>query len=94
MTPLAVLSLVNVTGRPPVGAALEIVTVPVELVPPMTDVGLRVRPVKVGAVTVKVTVVLVPFSVAVTEAGMVYATGKVDTVKEADVCPAGIVTEL
>ena len=41
--------------RPPFGAGLPIVTVPVEVEPPMTEVGNNVNPVKVGAVSVRVT---------------------------------------
>ena len=44
----------RVIGSPPEGAALEMVTVPTELAPPRTDVGLSVRPVTVGAVMARV----------------------------------------
>jgi hypothetical protein len=50
VTPLAVLLLDRVTTTPPVGAAPDRVTVPVEPVPPITVVGLSERPVSVGAV--------------------------------------------
>lgn len=42
--------LASETDSPPTGATDEIVTVPVELEPPVTDVGLNVRPANVGAV--------------------------------------------
>jgi uncharacterized membrane protein len=44
---------VNVTGKPPVGAALLIVTVATELELPVTEVGLTVSDTSVGAVTVR-----------------------------------------
>jgi hypothetical protein len=44
------------TTRPPVGAGLEIVTVPVELVPEVTVLGFSVRLTNVGAVTAKTAV--------------------------------------
>jgi len=50
------LLLVRVMRSPPVGAALLMVTVPVEEFPPITDVGLRVSDVGVGAVIVSVAV--------------------------------------
>ncbi len=43
-------------GNPPLGAALVIVTVAVEGLPPTTDVGLRVMPLIVGAVIASVAV--------------------------------------
>lgn len=48
----AVFELKMKTGTPPVGAAGEIVTVPVTLLPPMTVAGASVRPVGRGAVVV------------------------------------------
>jgi len=50
VTPLAVLLLERVTTSPPVGAAPDRVTVPVEVDPPITVGGLSERPVSVGAV--------------------------------------------
>jgi hypothetical protein len=52
----AVLLLVRLTTAPPAGACPLKVTVPVEGFPPTTDVGLRVRDVRVAAVTVRVAV--------------------------------------
>jgi hypothetical protein len=52
----AVAELERLTVAPPVGAALLVVTVPVEGAAPMTVVGLRVRLVGVIGVTVRVAV--------------------------------------
>jgi hypothetical protein len=49
---------VSATARPPVGAALLIVTVPVDGLPPTTEVGFRASVVTVGAVTARVAVLL------------------------------------
>jgi len=86
-----VLLLLNVTAAPPVGAAPLSVTVPVELLPPTTEVGDRVTEDKAAAVTVSVAFVLVP-RVAVTTEVVVEATPNVVTVKVADVLPAETVT--
>ena len=58
----AVFELVSVTGDPPVGAAAEIVTVPVETTPPTTAVGLSVRldTGGGGGLTVRVAVFVTP----------------------------------
>ena len=50
-----------VTSAPPAGAGPFSVTVPVDALPPRTDVGLNVTELRVAALTVKVTVfVIVP----------------------------------
>ena len=68
----AVLLSDSVTAVPPVGAACEIVTVQVELLPEVTEAGVHPNAVTVGAtvtgVTVTVAVAELPFSVAVTVA--------------------------
>ena len=56
----AVLLLDSVTTAPPAGAGPFNVTVPVEEVPPITELGLMVTELRVGAVTVKVPVLVVP----------------------------------
>jgi hypothetical protein len=86
-----VLLLCNVTSAPPVGARPFKVTVPVELLPPTTEVGFLVTDDSVGAATVRVlvwTTPYVPESVTVVFA----ATGVVVIVKVALVAPAAIVT--
>jgi hypothetical protein len=55
-----VLLLCRVTTAPPAGAAPVRVTVPVELFPPTTEVGVRVREESVGALMVTVVVLLTP----------------------------------
>lgn len=61
---------VRATAIPPVGAGPLMVTVPVELEPPVTVVGERVMPVTVGALIVRVAVLdpdaSVPVMVSVT----------------------------
>ena len=55
------LLLPSVTSAPPAGAGPLSVTVPVDTLPPRTDVGLNVTELRVAAVTVKVAVfVIVP----------------------------------
>ena len=51
-TVAAALFDVSMTASPPVGAAPVSLTVPVELVPPVTDVGLRVNEESCGGFTV------------------------------------------
>jgi hypothetical protein len=53
--------LPSVTSAPPAGAGPFSVTVPVDALPPRTDVGLNVTELRVAAVTVKVAAfVIVP----------------------------------
>ena len=62
--------LVKVTVIPPVGAACPSVTVPVELVPPVTEVGLKVTDITViegTTVTFAITCVEPVVAVTVTE---------------------------
>ena len=56
----AVLLLDRVTTAPPAGAAPFSVTVPVDVFPPSTGLGLIVTELKVGALTVKLAVFVVP----------------------------------
>lgn len=81
------------TVNPPVGAGPERVTVPVDGVPPITLVGLKVTPVKTGAVIVRTAVAEAPFAVAVMVEVASEATPTVVTVKVVLVAPAGTVTD-
>jgi len=83
----------RVTVTPPVGAALLIVTVPVEEFPPTTELGLRVTDDGVGAVIVKFAVGEAPLKLAVIVAAVVVVTATVVTVKVAVVAPEGMVTD-
>lgn len=55
-----VLLLVKVTTAPPLGAGPLSVTVPVDEVPPSTDVGFRVTELGTGGFTVNVALFVVP----------------------------------
>jgi len=55
----AVLPLLSVTTAPPAGAGPLKVTVPVDGLPPVTDVGFRLTPLGTGAVTPKLAVCVV-----------------------------------
>jgi hypothetical protein len=57
---VAVLLLVRPTAIPPVGAGPFNVTVPVELVPPVTVVGLKLTELRAGGVTVNPAVRVAP----------------------------------
>ena len=57
---VVVLLLDRVTAAPPDGAGPFNVTVPVDGVPPTTDVGLRLTELSVAAVTVKLAVLVTP----------------------------------
>ncbi len=85
--------LLRATVRPPVGAAALMDAVPVEEVPPVTLVGARFRPVRVGAVMVKVAVAEAPFAVAVIVELVLLATPVVVTEKVPLVAPAATVIE-
>ena len=54
----AVLLDVNATAAPPAGAGPLSVTVPVEGLPPTTEVGFRLTELRAGAVTVSVVVLV------------------------------------
>ncbi|HWD38582.1 MAG TPA: hypothetical protein VG944_07015 [Fimbriimonas sp.] len=89
----AALLLLSATESPPVGAALLIVTVPVEVLPPITVVGETERAVTVGAVTVKVADLVTALKVPLIVTGVSVATAVVVAVKVPVVAPAAIVTE-
>jgi hypothetical protein len=58
--PAAVALEESVIAKPPVGAGLETVTVPVDAVPPITEVGFIVRPLSTGALMVNAAVPVEP----------------------------------
>ena len=88
-----VLPLVSVTTVPPVGAAPFKVTVPVEDVPEVTDVGFNVTDdTETGGVTVSTALWLLPEAAAVIVTAVDVATVRVVTVKVVLVLPAGTVT--
>jgi len=84
----------SVTASPPVGAALEMVTVPVEEAPPTTEVGFTVTDDTVGELTVNVAVWDVLLAVAVIVELVLEATATVVAVNVAVVAPDATVTEL
>jgi hypothetical protein len=85
VTPIAVPLLERPTTNPPVGAADEIVTVPVVVAPPTTVFGEKPTLTRVGAATARLAVLEVDASVPVMVAVTFEATAVVDTVKVADV---------
>lgn len=89
----AVLPLESVTTTPPAGAAFTRVTVPVDVAPPTTDVGFRVREDRApGAVTVSVAVCVRPPEEALIVTGVEVETVEVVTVKVTLVAPAARLT--
>ena len=90
--PTAVLLELRATTKPPVGAGLEIVTVPVEVTPPSTVVGEKERLTAVGAVIARGAVTFEPFRDAEMFAVALADTATVVTVNVAVVDPAGTVT--
>jgi hypothetical protein len=84
----------KVTVAPPVPAGPERVTVPVDGLPPMTDVGLRVTLRRLAGLMVRVAVRLAEANVAVIVALADVATAVVVIVKVAVVAPAATVTEV
>jgi hypothetical protein len=90
------LLLLRITPTPAQGAPRVKVTVPVAVVPPVTEMGLRVKVLTnvlpPGASTCRV-VRVVPFSEAVTTTWSWLQGEPMEAVKLADVLPAGTVTE-
>ena len=84
--------LVSDTVVPPVGATPLSVTVPVELEPPLTEAGLRVRPVRTAGVIVSDVPMEDEPRLAVTFAAVELATDAVAIVNVAEVAPAETVT--
>ncbi len=87
-----VLLLISVTVKPAGAAGPLRTTVPTEPVPPVTEFGLSVNAVMTAGLTVKVALLLLATSVAVTVAIFAVATPTVVAVKVCDVLPAGIIT--
>jgi hypothetical protein len=90
---VAVRLLVSVTTIPPAGAGPSSVTVPVDGFPPLTLLGLRIMEEALGAVTVKVTICVVPPKAADILGVWLEATGLVVAVNVAVVAPAATVTD-
>jgi hypothetical protein len=89
-----VLLLASVTTAPPAGAALVRVTVPCDVLPPVTLVGLSVSVESVGLLTGETVSVAVLVSLRVAKIVMVFAVASdcVVTVNVVLLAPAGIVT--
>ena len=87
------LSLIKVTVKPAAGAGLFRVTVPNEVVPAVTGLGLSVSDAMMAGLTVNVPLVLLAPSVAVTVTMVCVATPTVVAVNVCDVIPAPNVTE-
>jgi len=87
-----VLLLDSAITAPPEGAGPLNVTVPVEGLPPRTDVGLRVSDTRVAGFTVKVTFLVVPLYIAEIVISVLAETPLVVTTKAAVSCPASTVT--
>ena len=81
----------RLTTAPPEGAAPVKVTVPVELLPPVTLVGLIVRELTAGGFTVRVAEALLPWYVAEMVATACAVTATVVALKVALVAPAATV---
>ena len=88
-----VLLLDSVITVPPVGAVPDRVTVPCDAVPPLTEVGIRLRELKVGGATVNVAVFDAPPKVAVMVTEVEEETAAVVIVKVAVVPPSAMVTD-
>jgi len=85
------LLLLSDTEIPPLGAAPVSFTVPVELAPPTTVLGMSDSELNTGAVTVSVADFIEPPLLAVIVTGVENATGIVETLNVAFVAPAGTV---
>ena len=88
-----VLLLDSVTTVPPVGADPDRVTVACDVIPPVTEVGLKPKELNAGGATVNIAVFDAPLKVAVMVTDVEEETAKVVKVKVAVVLPAGIVME-
>jgi hypothetical protein len=86
------LLLVRLTIAPPAGAGPFSATVPVEEVPPLTEVGLRLSELRVAGPTVRFAVLVLAPQVAETVTEMLVDTGLVVTVNVAVIAFAATVT--
>ena len=86
------LLLVRAMTMPVVGALSLRVNVPVDVVPPITEVGLNQKPESTGGFMVRVAVMLTVPAEAVIATAVWVATGVVMIVNVADVLPAATVT--
>src|SRR5260370_2567957 len=86
------LPLLKLTTAPPAGALPFKVTVPVKPFPPISVAADRPRLVRLAAFTVTETVAEHSPMEAVIAAATFVAVGLADTVKFAEVCPAGTIT--
>ena len=84
---------IRLTTRPPVGALVSRLTIPVAVLPPATPAGEMVMTDTRGAVTDRSAFAEVPLEVAVIVAEVFAETAVVVIVNVADVAPAGIVTD-
>jgi hypothetical protein len=89
---MLVFALIRVTTMPPAGAGPLSVTVPVEVPPPLTVLGLRVSWPIPGGRTDRVAVLLDPLQRTRIVTEVVAVTGDVVTVNVAEVWPAASVT--
>ena len=85
-------ALINVTTVPPAGAGDCSVTIPVVIMPPVTLAGVNVTERMTGAAITRVPDFVTPFTAARIDALTLATTGRVVTVTDAFVAPAGIIT--
>ena len=86
------LALINVTTIPPAGAGDCSVTIPEVFRPPVTLAGVNVTDRMTGAAMTSVPDFVTPFTAARIDALILARTGRVVTVTDAFIAPAGIVT--
>jgi len=91
--PTAVLLEERATTKPPVGAALESVTVPTDGVPPVTLVGMKARLLRTGAVMARGAFAVAPYADAEMLAVTLAPTATVVMVNVAELDPAGMLTD-
>ena len=87
------LALISETNTPPAGATALMLTVPVEVVPPVTFAGMKLTRTTGGGRMVTIAVTIVVPVVAVTVTVVDVLTGFAVTMKVCALLPAGILTE-